>query len=123
MIKKAGTYSLTVTDPYGCTSTSSVSVSAKQCTHGIFFPNAFSPNFDGHNDLFRPNVLGELTKYQLQIFNRWGQKVFESEDYMKGWEGNMSDMMQVSGVYAWICHYQFEGEPEKTQNGTVFLLR
>jgi gliding motility-associated-like protein len=50
---------------------------------GIFFPNAFSPNHDGHNDLFRPEVFGQLAKYQLQIFNRWGQKMFESEDYTK----------------------------------------
>ena len=123
IVKKGGSYSLTVTDQYGCSTTSSVSVTTKQCLSGIFFPNAFSPNYDGHNDLFRPNVFGELTKYRLQIFNRWGQKVFESEDYKKGWEGTLGDMMQVSGVYAWICHYQFEGGPEKTQSGTVVLIR
>ncbi len=123
IVKKGGSYSLTVTDQYGCTSTSSVSVTTKQCVFGIFFPNAFSPNHDGHNDLFRPNVLGELTKYQLEIFNRWGQKVFESSDFTKGWEGKLGGTIQVSGVYVWLCHYQFEGEPEKTQNGTVFLLR
>ncbi|HLA59091.1 MAG TPA: gliding motility-associated C-terminal domain-containing protein, partial [Puia sp.] len=73
-VKKGGSYALTVTDQYGCASTSSVTVTTKQCVFGIFFPNAFSPNHDGHNDLFRPNAFGELTKYQLQIFNRWGQK-------------------------------------------------
>jgi hypothetical protein len=49
--------------------------------------------------------------------------MFESEDYTKGWEGKLGDMMQVSGVYAWICLYQFEGEPEKKQSGTVVLIR
>jgi len=122
-IKKAGTYTLTVTDQYGCPTTSSVSVTTKQCLYGIFFPNAFSPNFDGRNDLFRPNVFGNLTTYRLQIFNRWGQKVFESEDYTKGWEGTLSNMMQISGTYAWICHYQFAGESEKTETGTLILIR
>jgi gliding motility-associated-like protein len=123
IIKKAGNYSLTVTDQYGCTSTSSLSVQTKQCLSGILFPNAFSPNNDGHNDLFRPSVLGNIRTYQLQIFNRWGQKVFESADFTKGWEGKIGGMMQVSAVYVWLCHYQFEGETEKSKSGTVFLLR
>ncbi len=122
-VKKAGNYSLTVTDPYGCSSTATVAVQTKQCLFGIFFPNAFSPNHDGVNDLFRPSVFGNLVKYQLLIFNRWGQKVFESEDYTKGWDGAMVEMEQVTGTYAWICHYQFTGEQEKKESGTLILLR
>ncbi|HEY2649247.1 MAG TPA: gliding motility-associated C-terminal domain-containing protein, partial [Puia sp.] len=123
IIKKGGIYSLTITDQFGCSSTSSVSVQTKQCLTGIFFPSAFSPNSDGNNDIFRPNVLGNLRTYQLQIFNRWGQKVFESTDFTAGWEGKSNGMMQISGVYVWLCHYQLDGETEKSNSGTVFLLR
>lgn len=122
-VRKAGDYSLTVTDVYGCSAKATISVQTKQCLFGIFFPNAFSPNRDGVNDLFRPSVFGNLVKYQLLIFNRWGQKVFESEDYTRGWDGAMAEMNQVSGAYAWICHYQFTGEPEKKESGTLILLR
>ncbi len=123
MVRKAGNYSLTVTDQYGCSATSTIGVNTKECLFGIFFPNAFSPNQDGINDNFRPTVFGTLTRYQLQIFNRWGQKVFESEDYTKSWDGSLGNMSQVSGAYVWICHYQFTSEPEKTESGTLVLLR
>ena len=122
-VKKAGDYSLTVTDQYGCSATATIGVQTKQCLFGIYFPNAFSPNYDGINDLFRPSVFGNLIKYQLLIFNRWGQKVFESNDYTRGWNGAMAEMEQVTGAYAWICHYQFSGEPEKNESGTLILLR
>jgi gliding motility-associated-like protein len=122
-VRKAGSYSLTVTDQYGCSATSSVVVETKQCLYGIFFPNGFTPNEDGVNDIYRPTVFGNLTKYQLQIFNRWGQKVFESEDYTKGWDGSLGNMTQVSGTYVWICHYQFVGEAEKKESGSVVLIR
>jgi hypothetical protein len=53
-VRKAGDYSLTVTDQYGCSATATIGVQTKQCLFGIFFPNVFNPNHDGVNDLFRP---------------------------------------------------------------------
>jgi gliding motility-associated-like protein len=122
-VRKAGNYSLTVSDQYGCSATSVVAVTTRQCLFGIYFPNAFSPNRDGVNDYFRPTVFGNLTKYHLQIFNRWGQRIFESEDYSKAWDGSFGNIEQVVGAYVWVCHYQFVGEPEKTESGTLVLLR
>lgn len=122
-IKTAGSYSLTVSDDHGCSATENISVSTKQCLFGIYFPNIFSPNKDGINEIFRPLVFGNLSQYHFQIFNRWGQLVFESSDYAKGWNGTLGGTEQPVGVYAWISRYQFEGEMEKKESGTLLLIR
>jgi gliding motility-associated-like protein len=121
--RKSGTLSLTVTDSYGCTATESIIINTKQCLFGIFFPNAFSPNQDGANDNYKPIVFGNLITYKLRIYNRWGQLIFETTDFSKGWDGSLGGKMQNAGGYAWICHYQFENEPEKKESGTILLIR
>ncbi|HVY73771.1 MAG TPA: gliding motility-associated C-terminal domain-containing protein [Puia sp.] len=121
--RKAGNYSLTVTDDHGCSATAYIAVSTKQCLFGIYFPNAFSPNGDGINEVFRPSVFGNLSQYHLQIFNRWGQQVFETSDYTKGWIGKLGGADQPVGTYVWISRYAFEGKTEKVENGTLLLIR
>jgi gliding motility-associated-like protein len=53
---------------------------------GIYVPNAFTPNGDGLNDTFQPKGFG-VEKYEMQIFDRWGEKVFETTEWEKGWDG------------------------------------
>jgi gliding motility-associated-like protein len=67
--------------------------------------------------------LGNIRTYQLKIFDRWGQKIFDTADFTESWEGKFGGMAQPSRVYVWLCHYQFEGETEQSKTGTVFLLR
>lgn len=63
-------------------------------------PNAFSPNGDMINDVFKPEILG-ITTYSLQIFNRWGQKVFETNDVTAGWDGTYNKKEQELDVYVY----------------------
>ena len=56
-------------------------------------------------------------------FSTGGVEIFDSADFTKGWDGKVGGMMQVSAVYVWLCHYQFEGETENSKSGTVLLLR
>ena len=122
-MSQAGNYSLTVTDKYGCTATEAVAITTKQCLFGVYFPNAFTPNGDGANDIFRPYALGNIVQFHMQVFNRWGQLVFASEDYAKGWDGRINNTAQPAGTYVWICRYQFAGEKPVVNKGVVLLIR
>jgi gliding motility-associated-like protein len=70
-----------------------------------YVPNAFTPNGDGINDVFFPigNVI-ELSSYELQIFDRWGQLLFESRDPGIGWDGNASGQAMPDGVYVYRAY-------------------
>lgn len=69
----------------------------------VFIPNAFSPNGDGVNDIFKPffhhDVIVE--KMHLTVYNRWGGKVFETEDYNQGWNGNQYTDKNDVNVFVW----------------------
>ncbi len=95
---------------------------------GIYVPNAFSPNNDGPNDLFMvyPSPEIQFENYNLAVFDRWGNNLFQSEDISSGWNGKTQSTEMKPGVYIWqmqatvnIC-----GKMEKiTKSGEVVLLR
>jgi len=122
-VKSPGLYYLQVTDKYGCVGSDSIVLTGRQCLVGCFVPNAFTPNADGKNDLFRPMLFGEVVKYKFVIFNRWGQQVFESTKPSSGWDGTIQGVLQPAGAFVWYCIYQLQGEPEQMQKGTVLLIR
>jgi len=86
--------------------------------------NVITPNGDGVNDVFRLKYING-TYYYLQIFNRWGQKVFESSDKDNVWDG--TDMTThdpcPAGTYFYIWNYQLIGLPRTTHMGTVTVIR
>ena len=114
-------YTITVTDPAGCKLSDSVLVAV--VSPGLLIPTGFSPNGDGVNDVF--HVLNKnLAKIDLAVFDRWGNKVYETNDWTVGWDGTYKGMKQEIGVYVWECSYQFLGETTlKTSKGNVTLIR
>ncbi|RYD83268.1 MAG: PKD domain-containing protein [Sphingobacteriales bacterium] len=86
--------------------------------------NVFTPNGDGSNDVFNPKVGGEL-EYDLKIFNRWGEKVFDSQDSKIDWNGKTNNTGGdcPEGTYFYTWTFKLVGGFEKTVNGTVTLLR
>src|SRR5690606_41939667 len=107
---------LTVTSGLGCTDTTSVRVFIGD--HLFFAPTAFSPNADGHNEIWKPSVTG-ARQYQLDIFDRWGHVVFSTTDPAQGWDGKDA----VPGVYgykAWLTEW---GPLEQEYNGSFVLIR
>ncbi len=76
---------------------------------GIYVPNAFTPNGDGLNDIFQPKGFG-VVKYEINIFDRWGEKVFSTKEFEKGWDGTMQSKNDVKygiieeGVYTWLIN-------------------
>jgi gliding motility-associated-like protein len=123
LITQPGIYGLTVKDNNGCAGTSSVTVAMKQCAKGVYIPNAFTPNRDGKNDTFRPLLFGKVITYHLAIYNRWGEKIFESTEPNVGWDGTTNGRDANTSVYIWTCIYQLEGSPIKSEKGTVILVR
>ena len=91
----------------------------------VLVPKAFSPNFDGINDVFK--VTGrDVTKFEIYIYNRQGQMVYHSEDIDAEWDGKFNGILAMSGVYVWIIEYEGHNsamEPLKhTIRGNVTLL-
>lgn len=99
-------------------------------------PNVFTPNGDGVNDLFIPQIVDPVThvikkttgveKWELVIFNRWGERVFKTEKFDDNWDGtirNKGNREAPDGTYFWILNYQLRGEDLKTCSGSVTLKR
>lgn len=122
-IQHAGVYWVTVTDANGCTGTDTVTVSAKQCLVGLFVPNAFTPNGNGHNEQFRPLIYGDIQLLEFAVYDRFGQRVFETRTPLAGWDGRIGGTDAPAGTYVWYCQYQMQGEPARLEKGTVILLR
>jgi gliding motility-associated-like protein len=122
-VQQPGTYWLTVTDENGCSGKDSIDIFSKQCITGIYFPNAFTPNHDGKNDVFRASVYENLKDFSLQVYNRWGELVFQTTDPSKGWDGRHKGVLQGNEAYVWLCRYQSENGASKTERGTVMVLR
>jgi gliding motility-associated-like protein len=85
-------------------------------------PNVFSPNEDGKNDVFK--VLGVSNeKFQLSIFNRWGQLLFESNNPLVAWDGKYNAESVPEGVYFYLIQAQDECHQPYNLRGTVQVLR
>ncbi len=122
-VNSKGTYWLHVTDKNGCVEKEFITVNTKPCLTIIYFPNTFTPNNDGKNDIFKAGVYGVLKQYQLIVYNRYGQKVFETFDSGLGWDGFFLGKKQNQGTYTWLAKYQLEGKLPEQQNGTILLIR
>lgn len=123
LVSQPGLYWLQGTGQQGCTGRDSILIGTKQCAYGFFMPSAFSPNNDGRNELCRPLLFGKVVKYHFIIFNRWGQKVFDTHDHSSGWDGKINGQPAVTGTYVWSCSYQLNNKVAENKKGTVLLLR
>lgn len=115
-----GSYSVSLTN--GCdTARATREVAEKYCDCEVFFPNAFSPNGDGHNDEFGPITECEFASYELRIFNRWGKEVFYSTDPNAKWGGEDA----LEGVYVWMLRYRgaLGAVGLRNLSGSVTLIR
>ncbi len=92
----------------------------------LYIPNAFTPNGDGKNDVFMVEGL-QLYDFTMQIFDRWGEKIFESNDTNTGWDGRHRGPLCEMGVYVYRVVFKEttgkERKTEKTRVGHVTLIR
>ena len=90
----------------------------------IEVPTAFTPNNDGLNDWFSPHNALKAIDYHFRVFNRWGQLVFESYNWMDKWDGKINGQPQGTGVFVWVLSYtnRDTGKPI-FRKGTVTLIK
>jgi gliding motility-associated-like protein len=129
--EKAGSYTVTlqISNSNGCTDSNSQIVQVEQ--DPIYYvPNAFTPNGSALNNVFLPIFSPSLTlqSYNLKIFNRWGEIIFESQDPLKGWDGTVNTTngasMSPDGMYTYKLVFIEEGfEKVFEVVGSVSLVR
>ena len=91
--------------------------------YALYSPNAFSPDGDGINDLFKISGQG-MNDFQIEIFNRWGQMVYKSIDLSNGWDGTFKGKILPTGTYVYKIKTSKYGDEQKLiKNGTVALVR
>ena len=115
-------YTLLITDANGCSNTDEVWVYIEYNCGDIFVPTAFSPNGDGYNDVLyiRGNCIDNLT---FKIFDRWGEKVFESKNPTDGWDGEFRGQIMNGGVFSYYYSgTQIDGS-SISGKGNVTLIR
>lgn len=131
-----GTYdiSLLVTNEYGCKDQYVINDAVTVIEQGsIKFPNAFMPRTsvseEGRlsnlpdNAIFKPIIAVDIDDYHLQIFNRWGQLIFESTQVDNGWDGYFNGQLSPQGVYVFKAWGRFVSGKEFSKAGSVMLVR
>jgi gliding motility-associated-like protein len=85
-------------------------------------PTVFTPNNDGINDFFLPTVHEQVKFYELSIFNRWGNLIFNSRDVKNGWDGMSNGVKCNDGNYFWIVNYITPDNKFSTIKGSVTIF-
>ncbi|MEO6453558.1 MAG: gliding motility-associated C-terminal domain-containing protein [Ginsengibacter sp.] len=119
IVKKAGFYSLTVTNLCGAGS-DEINIIDGVCK--MYFPNVFTPDNNGINDRFMLLHPDDLSNFWLLIYNRNGEKVFETKDYTEPWSGMYKGSPAPAGIYVWYSKFNQAGISRELK-GTVLLLK
>ncbi|MFT7588742.1 MAG: gliding motility-associated-like protein [Limisphaerales bacterium] len=96
------------------------------CDCAPIFPNAFSPNGDGLNDLFlgrNLDVCPFTNDFQFSVYNRWGELIFSTRNEFTGWDGTFKGKRVEMASYIWIVEYTLEGEAKTIKSGSVTIVR
>jgi gliding motility-associated-like protein len=116
------TYTVTGQTAEGCTASSSLTIKV-MAKAAIYVPNAFTPNGDGHNDLFKPIPAGIRDLKFFKVFNRWGEMVFSSSSFNIGWDGNFNGKPQDPGTFVWMYEAVDYNGNILAGKGIVILIR
>ena len=117
------TYAVTATNLSGCSITDSVTVNVL-LSRDVFIPNIFTPNEDGRNDNF--TIYGNgIANMTLTVFDRWGGRIFETNDMANGWDGTAKGRNVDSGVYVYMAEISFVDENIEPviKTGSITLVR
>jgi gliding motility-associated-like protein len=121
-IKRFGQITLTVKDNNGCYGTDSMRLFDAKCIR-YALPNAFTPNKDGKNDVFRPFLTQIVTDYNMTIWNRWGEIMYTSSEPQKGWNGYYKAQQQSPGTYIYSIRFTDSDGLPVSLKGTVNIIR
>jgi gliding motility-associated-like protein len=122
-ISLTGTYGLQVIDDNNCKGMDSTKVFFYTNCITIQVPNAFTPNGDGKNDVFKPLIPAPVRNYNFKIWNRWGLMLFETQNQDKGWDGRIQSREQGSGVFIYLITFRDLDGRNVKRSGTIVLIR
>jgi gliding motility-associated-like protein len=115
------TYIVSLVDSNGCASSDTITVIVLE-EYDLFVPNAFSPNGDGHNDILYVRGTG-VEWVTLRVYDRVGEKVWETHDLMQGWDGNYHGAPMNTGIFVYYLEAKmYSGETIKKE-GDITLVR
>lgn len=123
LFESEGAYpvALTVKNVFGCVDTVVKAIVIEPALT-LYIPNAFTPNGDGKNDIFIPK--GSIHGfYQLSIYDRWGQKIFQTNSFEDGWDGTFKGSNCKNDTYVWQIAAENRKGVRKLSGGEVLLIR
>lgn len=116
-------YIVRVSNDIGCFGFDTILVKLYKLNPGLFVPNAFTPNGDGNNDIFRPVAIGMKSVDLFRVYNRWGQMVYSGTGNGAGWDGRFGGRPQEAATYVWYAEGVDYLNNKIKQKGTVILIR
>ena len=117
----SGKYIAYVKDANGCITTDTVQIAANRVD--LFCPTHFLLTAMGLNDIFRIKYPFAVKAFSFVVYNRLGEKMFETNDMAKGWDGTCKGTKQPMDVYVWVIHLTTLNNIEQTSRGIVTLLK
>ena len=120
-VRDSGTFILEISNNCG-RFTDTVIVNFEDCNCNVFIPNAFHPNGDDLNELFKPENTCTFENYQFIVYDRWGHIMFESVNPLNGWDGRGDGVLAPQDMYSYVLNYYHNGSPIM-KTGSVLLIR
>ena len=121
-VDKPGTYWVTVKSPCGSKS-DTIHIDTTDCALYVYVPTIFSPDGDGINDIFQPSLSHPVINYQLSIYNRWGERIFESNSQDKGWDGIFRGNPAMESMFLYQLHAVDKRHKTVNRAGRFYLIR
>ena len=127
-INKSNTYHIKVTSDSGCVAKDDISIFIECESVNILMPNAFTPNNDGLNDIYKPYNRGIHHYLEFSIYNKMGQKIYGKKNFTinesnVGWDGTFNGKAQNTGTYVYIIQAVCDSGKPVTSKGSFLLLR
>ena len=124
-------YCVKTINSYGCTDSSCITVNVKDidcslnATGPLFIPNAFSPNNDNENDFLNVQYgnFQCIKTFRIVIYNRWGEKIFESSDPKFKWSGSYQGEKQNTGVFTYYIKVTMVNDKEIERKGNISIIK
>jgi gliding motility-associated-like protein len=117
------TYTVRVSNDIGCVDSARIRVLLYRLKADLYVPNAFTPNGDAINPLFRPILIGIKSLDLFKVYNRWGQLLYSGTDPNSGWDGTFGGRPQEMATYVWYAEAtDYLGNKIK-RKGSVVLIR
>ncbi len=120
LVNQIGTYHVTISKNL-CEASDTIQVLVGDC--GVYIPSAFTPNNDNLNETFGVVDNTALQYFNLQIYSKWGQLIFRSDDVTKKWDGTFNGKKMPNGSYVWMLNYTNIRGRKFYEQGTVMLIR